>query len=225
MENQIKINFFKKIWWSITNVNKYDEMAKLGFKKAIKYFVGIIAILALILSIVGTYIQSKSMNELIQYFQDNIPEFKLTKKDNDYNLDLEKDETVILDVEIFTKAFKNIVVMNETLNEEDAVKEYSKLANNEKKCLIFLKDKCILVTQNEGEVTKYKYTDLLNQYTGSNNDEYNKTSVLNYFGNISYMNYIMLYFINYFVMILIVFIIVSVILLLWDYYQCYLQKY
>ena len=116
MENQVKISFLKKIWWSIANVNKYDELVNLGIKQAIKYFMAIIAILALLLSIVGIYIQSISMNELIQYLNDNVPEFKLEKKENDYILDLEKDEAVILDAEIFKDAFKNIVVLKSTLN-------------------------------------------------------------------------------------------------------------
>jgi cation transport ATPase len=48
-----KMKFFKKIWYSIAKVSKYDEMIEQGPKKAIKYFLGLIAILSIILTIVA----------------------------------------------------------------------------------------------------------------------------------------------------------------------------
>ena len=36
-ENITKINFFKKVWYSITKINKYEEMREEGVGKSIKY--------------------------------------------------------------------------------------------------------------------------------------------------------------------------------------------
>lgn len=37
-EKFLKLNFFKKVWYSMTKFEKYPEMAALGVKKAIIYF-------------------------------------------------------------------------------------------------------------------------------------------------------------------------------------------
>ena len=36
-EEVVNINFFKKVWYSITKFEKYPEMATEGFGKAVKY--------------------------------------------------------------------------------------------------------------------------------------------------------------------------------------------
>lgn len=46
-----KINFFKKLWYSITKISKYDEMINLRWKKAVKYFLGLLSLLSIILMI------------------------------------------------------------------------------------------------------------------------------------------------------------------------------
>ena len=44
----LKMNFFKKVWYSITKFEKYPELAALGFKKAIIYFAQIVIIFSII---------------------------------------------------------------------------------------------------------------------------------------------------------------------------------
>ena len=39
-----KIGFFKKVWYSITKLEKYPEMTTLGFASAIKYLIAIMVI-------------------------------------------------------------------------------------------------------------------------------------------------------------------------------------
>ena len=36
-EQFLKLNFFKKIWYSIDKIEKYPELSAEGFKSAIKY--------------------------------------------------------------------------------------------------------------------------------------------------------------------------------------------
>lgn len=61
-KEKLKINFFKKIWYSIGKVSKYDEMAELGVKKAIKYFLGVIAIVTIVLAIVAVAVEASRGN-------------------------------------------------------------------------------------------------------------------------------------------------------------------
>ena len=205
MKDQNNISFFKKIWWSISNLNKYDELINFGLKKSIKYFMGLLAILTIVLSLVTVYMQSKNVNDIAAYLNEKLPEFNLEKKDEDYKLNIDTKETVILDDNKFLGFFKNVVVINDSLKEKEATEEYSDLANDEHNCIVFLKDECILITKNQEEVTKYKYADILTKFTGTNNDEYNKISVINYFSNISYTNYMLVYFVSYFIILLVVF--------------------
>lgn len=56
------INFFKKLMFSIGKISKYDEMSKEGLKSAIKYFLCLITLMAIILSIVSTCVQLQVSN-------------------------------------------------------------------------------------------------------------------------------------------------------------------
>ena len=58
-----KMNFFKKVWYSISKFEKYPEMAALGVKRAILYFTKIVLIMSIIFT--GIYV----------YYIKNIAEF------------------------------------------------------------------------------------------------------------------------------------------------------
>ena len=54
-ENKTKnINFFKKLWYSITKFEKYPEMAAEGIRSAIKYLIIISFIVSIFISIGST---------------------------------------------------------------------------------------------------------------------------------------------------------------------------
>lgn len=53
-EQYLKLNFFKKIWYSITKFEKYPELAALGVKKAFIYFTELIVIFCVIYT--GSYV-------------------------------------------------------------------------------------------------------------------------------------------------------------------------
>lgn len=53
-EQYLKLNFFKKIWYSITKFEKYPELAALGVKKALIYFTELIVIFCVIYT--GSYV-------------------------------------------------------------------------------------------------------------------------------------------------------------------------
>lgn len=58
-----KMNFFKKVWYSISKFEKYPEMAALGVKRAILYFIEIVLIMSIIFT--GIYV----------YYIKNVAEF------------------------------------------------------------------------------------------------------------------------------------------------------
>ena len=54
-EEYVKLNFFKKVWYSISKFEKYPEMAALGVKKAIIYFTELMLIFSVLLTFVYVY--------------------------------------------------------------------------------------------------------------------------------------------------------------------------
>lgn len=58
-----KMNFFKKVWYSISKFEKYPELAALGVKRAILYFIEIVLIMSIIFT--GIYV----------YYIKNVAEF------------------------------------------------------------------------------------------------------------------------------------------------------
>lgn len=62
-EKFLKLNFFKKVWYSISKFEKYPEMAALGVKKAILYFTELMIIFSVLYT--GTYV----------YYASNVAEF------------------------------------------------------------------------------------------------------------------------------------------------------
>lgn len=58
-----KMNFFKKVWYSISKFEKYPEMAALGVKRAILYFTEIVLIMSILFT--GIYV----------YYIKNVAEF------------------------------------------------------------------------------------------------------------------------------------------------------
>ena len=98
MEDKLKINFFKKLWYSIARPSKYEKLRNLGIGKAIQYFFSLISILAIVLAIIAAFLQIKVVNNAIAYLDEKIPEF--TFKEN--KLTLENADATILDDEKIT---------------------------------------------------------------------------------------------------------------------------
>ena len=59
-DNTNKINFFKKVWYSISKFEKYPDMAAEGIKSAIKYLVIIVSIVTVFISI-GSMLKMKQL--------------------------------------------------------------------------------------------------------------------------------------------------------------------
>ncbi|MEG1010171.1 MAG: DUF1189 family protein, partial [Clostridia bacterium] len=68
------MKFFKKIWYSITKIEKYPEMSAEGTKNAIKYIVGMVAFLAIIVALGITYQTYGLIKNTSKYMENNFPD-------------------------------------------------------------------------------------------------------------------------------------------------------
>ena len=64
MSRNRKITFWKRVWWSITRIDKYDVLAKIGFKKSFKYMIKLIAIMCIFVAIIQAYIKGVEAQKL-----------------------------------------------------------------------------------------------------------------------------------------------------------------
>ena len=61
-----KINFFKKLWYSIARISKYEEMRNEGIGRSISYFFGLLAIFSLLISEISANIHYSSIDILTE---------------------------------------------------------------------------------------------------------------------------------------------------------------
>ncbi len=223
-----KIPFFRKFWYSIGRIGQYEKLNKEGFVTSLKYFFGLVAILAFILAIIYSVVQVKMSNEVIQYLNDNLPE--ITFKNNQLSLD--NDDATILDNEDMADKLGNAIVINPLIDENEAVKNYSNLATDKHNCIVFLSEEFIIITskynsENSDEntdlnnvegITISKYSDVSSRYISDTDSEYHKEAVIAVLQNSnSYYYYIAENFVVYYLRLFIeYFIYITIIsILIW----------
>ena len=176
-EEVVNINFFKKVWYSITKFEQYPAMATEGVKRAIKYLMMLTAILA-IFTTIGALLQMKiSIEDFAQYVQENIPEFSYSEG----MLSMEVQEQMIIE-DVKDSGIDRVVI--DTISETDEQKEQVEKDNLTNGITVFLfKDQIILGAKTENdEVARqsYTYNDFIASYTGENIEKFNKTEFVQY---------------------------------------------
>ena len=94
-----KMNFFQKVWYSISKFEKYPEMAALGVKRALLYFTELILIVSIIFTAVYVY------------YIKNVAEF-------DEGLNFSEKTASILTSQVNKERIKNIETITESLKNE-----------------------------------------------------------------------------------------------------------
>lgn len=189
-ESNKKTNFFKEVFKSIKDLDKYEDFAVEIPKKAFKYLLKLILIFCAIICVFYTYQIVQNMNEMYISFKDKLPEFSYSKG----ALKLNSEEPII--IEDYKEVLGNIVI-----DTNGTLEKYEK---DTKTGILLLADKCIILSNSGmGQVT-YKYQDLVSNYGIT---EFTKQDVINYIDN---LNIISVYGSVYFVMFVYFFIIYTI---------------
>lgn len=202
MEENLKINFFKKFWYSIRRPSKYEDLRKLGIGNAFKYVFSLICILAIILAIIASFLQIRVVNDAIAYLDEKIPKFKF--KDN--KLTLEDAETTILDDERIISYLGNKIVINTLIKKDDAIDQYKDLATEKSKVLVFLSEEYVLISnkynpenKDDEGIENKKYSEISSRFIKDASYEYSKKDAIEYLKKrTTYTYYIAQYFVIYF---------------------------
>lgn len=216
MEENIKINFFKKIWYSIARPSKYEDLRKLGVGKSIKYIFSIVAILAIILAILASVLQIDVVKDAILYLDEKLPEIQF--KEN--TLTLENEDAVILDDSKIIQYFKNVIVINPLLEKKEAINQYKDLVTEKNKVIVFLKNEYVIISnkynpesENEEGIENKKYADISSKFINDTSYEYRKNDIIEYLKErTTYTYYIAQYFVIYFATITFLYLIYIVLI-------------
>ena len=209
-ENKTKnINFFKKLWYSITKFEKYPEMAAEGIRSAIKYLIIISFIDSIFISIGSTIEMHKVIGELANYINNNIPDFTYA----DGKISAEMQEPMVI-TEVNDSTIDQIVIDSNAETEEaknTSKTEHEIIGNT----IFFFKNQVVLVARAEnGQVNEqpYTYQDFIKSYSQEDIKEFNKQELVNYMTS-SGMNS---YYIRYVIAIVVNLLLVNVMVALLD---------
>lgn len=165
-----KINFFKRLWYSISKIEKYPDMAAEGFKRALGYLVKIVMLLTLVISAGMIYQTNILVQKGVNYLNNEFPEF--TYKDGILSVASETELKINQEKLPIGK-----VIVDTNTDDEQKINQYINEVTENGEGVVLLKDKLIIKNSSVIGTINYSYKDTFEQM-GIN--EFNKQDVINY---------------------------------------------
>lgn len=169
-QEPLKQGFFKKVWNSITKIEKYPDMAAEGLGKAFIYICKVVAILAIILCMGMMHQTYQMLQEGVSYLQNEFPEFSY--KDGVLNILSEQKLTISEE-----NSYVGRTIIDTKVEDEQTINQYINEIKESGSGMIVLKDKVILKNEAVTGTINYGYQDLLGQM---GIQEFTKQDVINY---------------------------------------------
>lgn len=183
-----KINFFKRIYFSICKIKKYGELSKEGLKKSVYYIMDLILICSIIYSSILTLQMKKNTNGLQEYLEQNFPD--ITYQDN--TLTSEAEGRAVLDDKLVKVNFGGQLVIDTEADYEALIDEYKNLGEP----TILLTANKYVTINSRGHVSTYDYSEIIKQNTEEEQTTIGKEYFLNMLSDIPYGYYFMGYFVG-----------------------------
>lgn len=168
-----KMGFFKKVKYSITNIEKYPEMAAEGVPAALKYLVKIMAIFAIIVALGLVYQLNTTIKDGISYVENELPDMTYSNG----TLKVDSKDAIIIENE---NSVVNKVIIDTNTEDQTKIDEYVNSINTESSGMVILKDKAIVKSAALSTATVYTYTDIISSVTNQSFDNVTKQDVINY---------------------------------------------
>lgn len=168
--NSKKMNFFYRVFKSITNFDTYTQFANEPMSKAIKYLAIFVLIFSIILTTLYVSIFSLRFSKSIKYLNENIENISFRNKNLSYN----NNETVIYNGK------NNIVpIVIVDTSEEPSIEEYKDKVKLYDYGFILLKDKILVFLSTQA--TANQFTTI--SYSDYNIDDMDKEEILDILNN------------------------------------------
>lgn len=177
---QLKKRFFKKLWYSITKIEKYGEMAAEGVPRALSYLLKLTLIIAIVFGLGTVYQTNKVIKDTSNIINEKVENFNY----KDGILETGNQEEIIIESTDFGK-----IIINTKTEDTEKINNYINSFNNETG-IILLKDKMVITGVSASTVT-YNYQDILKSLQIT---EFSKQSVIDTInGNQMFTFYISLF--------------------------------
>ncbi len=197
-EENKKMNFFKSVFKSVKDLDKYEDFALEQPKEAFKYLSKLVLIFVLIITLFYSYKMVESLNNIYSSLKDIVPEFSY----NDGVLTANGDESIIIDEH--EEEFGKIII---DTNAENADK-YKEEIKNTNLAITILKDKLVITTNDVTGQVVYNYSDLISPYGIT---EFTKQDVINYVEGINAISiYASIYFVIFVYLFIVYFITIMI---------------
>ena len=198
-QNQKKLGFFKKLYYSITKFEKYPEMAAEGTASAFKYLVQLMILFSIIVSI-GLVIElHETIKKGTDYIQNQLPDFYF----NNGILNMDSNEVIRIDSEIPTI---DQIIIDTNTDSEDQIDEYLNSIPSDNTGVVLLKDKAIIKAIETNQKVEYNFSEILNNMN-FNNDTISKQDIVEYLTEKGVLSIYLMFFV---LVIVYVFIIYSI---------------
>ena len=196
--------FFKKMWYSITKIESYPELATEGVPRAINYFAKLVALLAIVISLASVYKFNGILKQGTNYLENNFPDFSYKEG----VLTVDSESPIILEESI--EQVGKIIIDVQTDSEEQ-INEYIEEVSKKGNGLVVLKNKVIMKNEAIAGTAYYNYKEMLSQIGFT---EFTKQDIIKYLNsNQIFSFYISLfitlfmyafamYFVNYLLIVL-----------------------
>ena len=168
--NTLKQKNNKKVWNSITKIEKYPDMAAEGLGRAFTYICKIVAILAIVLCLGTIYQTHQMLQEGMKYLKEEFPEFTYQEG----RLDVSSDERLTISEE---DSYVGRTIIDTKTEEEQVINQYINEIEKSGSGMIILKDKVILKNGAIAGTINYQYKELLQQMGIT---EFTKQNVIDY---------------------------------------------
>ena len=160
--------FFKKVKYSVFNIEKYPEMATEGLGKALSYIAKLVVILAIVLSIWTLWQTYQIIKEGVSYLENQFPDFSYS----DGILTVNTEEPITIDNEQFGR-----IIVDTKTDSEETINQYLNSINEYGAGTLILKNRVVLKNiAMVGEIS-YNYKESLDSI---NLTTFNKQDVVNY---------------------------------------------
>ncbi len=185
------MNFFKKIWTSIKDFEKYEEFAAEKLSKAIKYILLITLIFTTIISISYTYKFHTVLQDIKDYINTNFEEISLKEG----NLKVSQNEPIIIENEDNVVPIIIVDTLSNEVNEQYLDK--AKLYNTG---IVFLSDRAVVLSNLVKEEQSIKYSDI------TNSEIANKEELIRLFSNSNIYYVYLVFFMTIFIYLYIIYL-------------------
>lgn len=169
-KKQTKTGFFKRVWYSITKIEKYPDMASEGLGRALGYLARITAILTVILCAGMMYKTYNIVQKGVNYIQNEFPEFRY--EDGKINVEAENEIIIPEDKSILGK-----IIVDTKTEDEQKINQYINDITEVEEGAIILKDRIILKNSSVVGTISYTYKESFESFGVS---EFTKQDVINY---------------------------------------------